>query len=207
MKIVEAHHVGNAVCLGGTEADTAQDTGNEGDESILFGAVSNFAHFDEFGGEEETTDVGFGFFPLAVLLAEGFAHALAVGYGVLDAKTVSHFVEADIAEECIEVHIVQLVVANQQVGNGLKDGLELGLHGVLKLQTAGTHGFVDALVVGQVDGDGLGTRVAVTGVVNDVVDIEVPCQTNILHQLQNIMLFQIFQNFQQVPKVPFFSPL
>ena len=85
LQVVKAHHVGYAVCLGGTEAHTAQDAGNEGDESVLLGAVGDFAHLDEVRGEEQTADVGLGLFPCAVLAAEGFAEALAVGDGLFDA--------------------------------------------------------------------------------------------------------------------------
>ena len=165
------------MCLGGTEADTAQDTCYEGDEGILFGAAGYLAHFDELGGQEKTADVSLGLFPFAIFFTQGFAHALAIGDGVLDAKAVSHFVEAHIAEEGVEIDIVKLVVADKQVGDRHENGLEFGLHGVLKLQTASTHGLVDPLVVGQVDGDGLRTGIAVTGVVDNIVHIEVAGST------------------------------
>ena len=121
LKVVEAHHVGDAVSLGGTEADAAQDAGNEGDEGIFLGAVGDFAHLDKFGSEEQTADVGFGFLPLAVLLAKGFAHALTIGDGVFDTQAVSYLVEADVAEEGVEVDIVELVIADKEVGYGHKN--------------------------------------------------------------------------------------
>ena len=163
--------------LGGTEADTAKNPGDEGDEGILFGAAGYLAHFDEFGGQEKTANVGLGLFPFAIFFTQGLAHALAVGDGVLNAKAVSHFVEAHIAEEGVEIDVVKLVVADKQVGDRHEDGLEFGLHGVFKLQTASSHGFVDTLVIGQVDGDGLRTGIAVTGVVDDIIHIEVAGST------------------------------
>ena len=177
LEVVEAHHIGNAMSLGGTETDTAQDACNKGDESILFGAAGYLTHLDELGGQEKAADVGFGLFPFAIFFTQSFAHALAVGDSVLDTKAMGHFVEAHIAEEGVEVDIVQLVIAHKEVGDRHEDGLKLGLHGVLELQTAGAHGLVDTLVVRQVDGDGLRTSVAVAGIVDDVVDIEVAGRT------------------------------
>ena len=60
-----------------------------------------------------------------------------------------------------------------QLTDGEEDFVELGLHRVAQLEAAGALHGVYALVVGQVDGDGLAAGVAVSGVVDHVIDVEV----------------------------------
>ena len=80
---------------------------------------------------------------------------------------------AGVAEEGVEGDAVDLLGADHQVGDRHHDVVELGTHGVFQLQTAAAFGQLHALVVGQVDGDGLGARIAVAGVVDHIVDIDV----------------------------------
>ena len=59
LQVVEAHHVCNAVGLGGTKAHTAQNASDEGDKGVLLDAVSDFAHLNQAGGEEQTAEIEF----------------------------------------------------------------------------------------------------------------------------------------------------
>ena len=66
-----------------------------------------------------------------------------------------------------------LVLGDQLVGDGHENLVELRPHRVLELQPAGALLELHLLVVGQVDGDGLGAGVGLAGVVHDVVGVEV----------------------------------
>ena len=117
---------------------------------------------------------------------------------------MGHLVEADVAEEGVEVDVVELVFVDEQVGNGLQDSLELGLHGVLELQTAGAFFFVDALVVGQVDGDGFGTCIAVAGIVDDVIHVQVALGTGhggFVFRVAGQVVLQLGQHLDELGKV------
>ena len=64
-------------------------------------------------------------------------------------------------------------LGDQLPGDRDQDFVELRAHGVLELQPARALLELDPLVVRQVDGDRLGPGVAVTGVVDDVIGIQI----------------------------------
>ena len=66
-----------------------------------------------------------------------------------------------------------LVLRDHLAGDRHQDAVELGPHHVLELEPAGALPELHRLVVGQVDGDGLGARVGVARVVEGVVCVEV----------------------------------
>ena len=92
---------------------------------------------------------------------------------MLDAEAVGHLVEGHVPEEGVELQVLVVFGCEYQLTDGEEDLVELGLHRVAQLETAGALHGVYALVVGQVDGDGLAAGVAVSGVVDYVIDVEV----------------------------------
>ena len=98
--------------------------------------------------------------------------------GVFDAQSVGHFVEHGVGEEGIKGDVPSLLLCNQHFGNGDQDLVVLGLHGVFQLRAAGAVLLLEAFVVGQVDRNGLGARVAIAGVVNHIVSVELCVATD-----------------------------
>ncbi len=170
---VEPEHVGLAVGAGGAEADRAEDAGEEGDVVVHRLALGEFALLEELGNHVKTEDVGLALLEGRGSFLEGVADAASVVEGVLDAETVGDFVEHGVAEEGVEGDVLALVGGNEQVGDGDEDLVVLGPHGVLELEATGAFLKLDRFVVGQVDGDGFGPGVAVAGVVDDVVGVQV----------------------------------
>ncbi len=68
----------------------------------------------------------------------GLPHELLAVDCALDAQSVGHLVEHAVVEKRIEGDVLLLVFGDQHVGDGDQDLVELGAHGVLQLQTAGT---------------------------------------------------------------------
>ena len=90
---------------------------------------------------------------------------------ILDTKTVGDFVEHGVAKKRIKGNVLALVFSDQFIGNRHQDLVELGQHGVLDLQPACTLGQLHLFIIGQVDGDGFGTGITVTGAIRQVVGV------------------------------------
>ena len=84
-----------------------------------------------------------------------------------------HLVKHRVGEEGIEGDVPALLRGDETLGDRNEDPVELRAHRVLELQPPGALRQLNVLVVRQVDGDGLRARVAVPGVVDDVVGVEV----------------------------------
>ena len=92
---------------------------------------------------------------------------------VLDAQAVGDLVKHHVFEEGVELDVGALVRSDQAVGDWNEDLVELGAHGVFQLQAARPLLELHLLVVRQVDRDGLRPGVAVPGVVDRVVGVQI----------------------------------
>ena len=105
------------------------------------------------------------------MLLHGVPYRAASIQRILDTQTMSNLVEHGVAEKRLEGDVMALIPGNKCFRNRRQDLVVLGQHGVLELQAAGALGQLDFLVIGQVDGNGLGAGVGVSGVINHVVGI------------------------------------
>ena len=170
---IVAHHVGFTVRAGGTEPYGTEQAGDESGDGIFFGDVGDLFLVNEVADDEEPEDVGFRLFPRGLFGFEGFIDGAFLVDGLLDAEAVSHFVEGDVPEEGIEFEMVHLFGVEDDFADGDHDFVELGLHAVAELEPACALLGLHAVVVGQVDGDGLAAGVAVACVIDGVIDIQV----------------------------------
>ncbi len=84
-----------------------------------------------------------------------------------------HLVKHRVRKKGIKRNVLTLRLVDQDVGDRHQDFFELGLHCILQLQAASPLLQLNLFIVWQVDGDGLGTCVAVAGRVNDVIGVQV----------------------------------
>jgi len=160
------------VGAGGAESHGPEDAGHEADIVVHQLALADLVLLAQRLDHVQAQDIGLALFHGRGLLLESLAHrALAID-GVLDAQAVRHLVEHGVLEKGVEGDVLALVLGDELPGDGHQDLVELGAHGVLELQAPGTLLQLHPLVVGQVDGDGLGAGVGVARVVDRVVGVE-----------------------------------
>ncbi len=82
-------------------------------------------------------------------------------------------VEHRVLEEGVEGEILALIGSDEHFGDRHQDAVELGAHRILELEPPGALGELHLLVVGEVDGDGLGAGVGLSGVVEHVIGVEI----------------------------------
>ena len=81
--------------------------------------------------------------------------------------------ESHVPEKRIKVEVFLLFGRNDKLSDRQQNLVELSLHGVTQLQTACTFQRMYPLVVRQVDGNGLASRVTVAGIVHCIIHIQV----------------------------------
>ena len=118
------------------------------------------------------------------------------GDGVLDAQTVCHLVIAYVAEESVELDVLELLFAYHQVCNWNQNVLKLSLHCVFQLQTAAAFLKLNFLVVRQVDGNGLAAGIAVASIVDYIVYVQVALSARYLFFVLRVAR-QLFLQFGQ----------
>ncbi|HEU4813054.1 MAG TPA: hypothetical protein VFS99_02365 [Xanthomonadaceae bacterium] len=159
--------------VGAAEADRAQDAGQERHVVVLELPGFHLALLRERVDHVQPEDVGLAFLEARRVVLQRLRHGALAIERVLDAQAVRDLVEHRVLEERVEGHVVQLVLDDELVRDRHHDLVELRAHHVLQLQPAGALGQLHFLVVGQVDGDGLGADVRVAAVVHGRVRVEV----------------------------------
>lgn len=204
LKIVEAHHISDAMSLGSAEADTAKDASDKSDVSVFDRAVGYLAHFNKFGSKEKAADIGFSLFPSAILVFESLTDIALTVDSILDTQTVSDLVEADIREEGIEIDVILLVVADEEISDRDEDIIELSLHSVFELETAGALFELDTFIVGEVDSDSLRSGVAIAGIIDNIIDIEVAFGARhflFIFRVAGELFLEVWEHFDKLSEV------
>ena len=169
---VESHHIGPAVGARAAEPHRTEDAGDEGDVVVADVALGNLPFLEQPTDHVEAENVGLALLHGGGMLPQRFADSSLPRDGVLDTQAVRHLVEHRVAEEGIECDVPTLILRYQHVGDGHEDAVELGLHGVLQLQTPRAFLQLDRFVIGEIDGDSLGSGVRFTSVVDGVVRVQ-----------------------------------
>ena len=154
---------------GRSEPHRAEDAGHEGHVVVHQFPFVDLTQFTEPGDHVQSEDVRLAFLQRAVLFHQCFAHGAFSVHGVLDPQAMGHLMEHRVLEERIERDVGTLLLFHQHPGDGHHDAIELGTHGILELQPSCSLGQLHLLIVGQVHCDGLGARIAITGVVDHVI--------------------------------------
>ena len=130
---VEAHHVRTTVGTAGTGTHGADDARHEGHMVVHGAAFSDLSLIPKHFEHVQTQDIGLAHLQRAVLLQQGFAYGAFARDGVLDARSMRHFVEHDLGKEGMEIDELGWVRRNKHSSDRHQDRVELGPHGVLEL--------------------------------------------------------------------------
>ena len=161
------------MCAGSAKPHGTENTGHEGDVVVHQLAFRDFAHLAQLLHHVQPEDIGLAFLQRGGVFFQRLADgAVAVQY-ILDAQPMRHFVKHGVAKERVKGDVLALILGDQLIRNGYQDLVELGQHGVFQLQAAGTLAQLHLFVVGQIDGDGLGSGIRVSGHEDHVVGIEI----------------------------------
>ena len=170
---VEPQQVRHAVRARRSEADRPKDSRQERYIVVQQIGIFQFPLLMEFGHHVQPENIGFAFLERRRLVLERLSHRSLAGQRILDAQPVRHLVEHRVLEEGVEVDESPLAFGDQHVSDGDENLFELRPHRVLELQAPRAFLKLYLLVVGEVDRDCLRPRVAIAGVVDHVVGIQV----------------------------------
>ena len=172
LEVVECEGVGPPMRAGRPEAHRTKYARKEGHVVPFWLTAGRLAGLRKPSDQVQADNVRLGLLECGGSFLERLPYRASTMQRILDPKPVSHLVEHRVREEGVESDHPALLRVDQKVRDWQEYVIELGAHRVLQLKATRPHRELDFLVVRQVDGYRLCARIAIAGVVQDVVRVQ-----------------------------------